>query len=70
MNISIGDLVKYKKSEKGIGIVVDKRLSNQGLLTSEHVRHILDVYPHVYYVYFSDVGRLGPFNEVELQHVI
>ena len=61
MQINIGDLVRCRSHGKKIGIIVDKRLSNQGLDTSMHVRHIVKMYPSVYYIYFSGEGKVGPY---------
>ena len=64
MCIEIGDLVKCKDKQL-VGIVVNKRLSNQGLTNSMHVRHILGVYPNVYYVYINGIFT-GPHLECDL----
>jgi hypothetical protein len=66
MHISIGDLVLSRNHGKKIGIVVDKRISNEGLTSSMHVRHMINSYPQVFYVYFSEEGRVGPLHETDL----
>jgi hypothetical protein len=66
MHISIGDLVISKIHRKKLGIVVDKKVSNEGLISSMHVRHMINIYPQVFYVYFSDEGRVGPIHQTDL----
>jgi hypothetical protein len=66
MHIEVGDLVKCISRGQKIGLVVDKKASNDGLEKSMHVRHMLNVYPKVYYVFFYDEGRVGPFHESEV----
>lgn len=67
MHIKIGDLVKCRDINQQIGIVIDKRISNEGLVSSMHVRHMINnCYPQVYYVYFSDGEKAGPFHEADL----
>lgn len=66
MNLNIGDLVKCRTHGQKIGIVVDKRLSNEGLTNSMHTRHLIKTYPLVYYIYFSGEGKLGPYHETEV----
>jgi hypothetical protein len=65
MHIDIGDLVKCRGGTK-VGLVVDKKPSNEGLDLSMHVRHLIDRYPNVYYVYFSEEGKTGPFHKADL----
>lgn len=67
MHIKIGDLVKRRDANQQIGIVINKRISNEGLVSSLHVRHMIkSCYPQVYYVYFSDGESSGPFHEADL----
>ena len=66
MHIDIGDLVRWKDGTK-VGIVIEKKMPNEGLVTSMHVRHLIDTYPKVYYVYFSEEGRVGPIHETDLR---
>ena len=67
MHIRLGDLVKCRTiRDSSVGIVVKEHMPNQGL-DSAHVRHIQSSYPHVYYVYFSDVGRVdGPYQASDI----
>ena len=67
MQLSIGDLVVCREKGPKIGLVVDKRISTEGLTNSMHVRHMLNSYSQVYYVYFSGEGKLGPYHETELK---
>lgn len=64
--MNIGDLVKRRFNNDKVGIIVDKRISNDGLTTSFHARHIINNYPPVYYVYFSGEGKTGPHMESDL----
>jgi hypothetical protein len=66
MSFKIGDLVKCKSQEQRLGLVVDKKMPNEGLDISAHVKHLMGVYKKVYYVYFSGLGRRGPFHETDL----
>lgn len=66
MKFEIGDLVGCRSHDHKIGLVVDKRISNEGLNISMHVRHILSNYKQVYYVFFSDLGKTGPHLEDDL----
>lgn len=66
MHINIGDLVRCNKNDRKLGLVVDRKLSNQGLVSSKHVQHLLKCYQSVYYVYFSGEGKLGPYHESDL----
>lgn len=66
MNIEVGDLVQCRNHGKKLGLVVDRKISNQGLINSKHAQHLLDVYQKVYYVYFSGEGKLGPYHESDL----
>lgn len=66
MQANVGDLVTCRSNGAKIGIVVDRKLSCSGLMISEHARHMLNVYPHVYYVYFSGEGKTGPHHETEV----
>lgn len=66
MHIRIGDLVVSKIHRKKMGIVVDKRIANEGLTSSRHVSHMINIYPQVFYVYFSDEGRVGPIHQTDL----
>ena len=49
-----------------LGVVIDKKISNEGLINSMHVRHMLNSYPQVYYVFFSEEGKTGPYHETDL----
>lgn len=64
MNISLGDLVKLRNSAD-LGIVVDVKPCNEGL-DSAHISHVRKVYPSVFYVYFSKLGKRGPYYEADL----
>lgn len=64
--MNIGDLVKSRLNNDKVGIVVDKRIANDGLTSSFHARHIINNYPLVYYVYFSGEGKTGPHMESDL----
>lgn len=66
MSIDIGDLVVCRAKSLKVGVVIDKRLSNDGLSRSMHAQHLLQNYPKVYYVYFPDEGRIGPIHESDL----
>lgn len=66
MHIRIGDLVKCRGHGQKIGIVVDRKHSNSGLANSMHVRHMINVLPQVYYVFFSEEGKVGPIYETDL----
>jgi hypothetical protein len=66
MLLNIGDLVWCRSHGKKMGIVVDKRPSNEGLDTSMHVRHIVKNYPPVYYIYFSGEGKMGPYHASDI----
>jgi hypothetical protein len=66
MQVNVGDLVTCRTKGTKIGIVVDRKLSCSGLMTSEHVKHMLNIYPHVYYVYFAEEGKTGPHHETEV----
>lgn len=63
-NINVGDLVERRQDGR-VGVVVSAVPPNQGM-TSMHVRHMLASYHDVYYVYFSDEGKTGPFHVTEL----
>jgi hypothetical protein len=65
--INIGDLVTCRARGEKIGIIVDKRAPNEGLCISTHTKHLVNVYPSVYYVYFYDEGKVGPFYETEVK---
>ena len=67
MHINVGDLVQCRKKGYKVGLVIDKRMPNDGLSSSRHVRHMLNSYSSVYYVYFSGEGKLGPFYEADLK---
>jgi len=67
MSIDVGDLVQCRDHGTKVGLVVDKRMPNDGLSTSLHVRHMLETYQRVYYVYFSGEGRLGPYYSADLK---
>lgn len=67
MSINIGDLVQCRGHGCKFGLVVDKRLPIDGLTTSHHVKHMLDTYQQVYYVYFSDEGKTGPYYSADLK---
>ena len=64
--ISIGDLVKCRGQGQKIGLVLDKKISNEGLTTSMHTKHLLSSYSKVYYIYFSGLGKVGPYYETDL----
>lgn len=64
--MNVGDLVRSRINNNKVGIVVDKRLANEGLTTSVHAQHIIKNYPLVYYVYFSGEGKTGPHMESDL----
>lgn len=66
MQAKIGDLVTCRSKGSKVGIVVDRKISCGGLSMSEHVKHMLSIYPHVYYVYFSGEGKTGPYHETEV----
>ncbi len=68
MHINVGDLVQCSRL-KGprIGLVVDKKFPNDGLVVSMHARHLLNSYGSIYYVYFSGEGKQGPFYEADLK---
>lgn len=66
MTISVGDLVFCRDTAKKIGLVVDKKHANEKLTESVHVRHIMQHYPHLYYVFFADEGKKGPYYEDDL----
>jgi len=66
MGFKIGDLVKCKLKDHKLGLVVDKKMPNEGLSISMHARHLLEVYQRVYYVYFSGEGKKGPYHETDL----
>jgi hypothetical protein len=66
MNIKIGDLVNCRNHDKKLGLVVEKKPSNEGLTHSKHVQHLINVYQNVYYVYFCDEGKTGPHHESDL----
>lgn len=72
MQIGIGDLVTCRSSGDKIGLVVAKKISNEGLTLSAHAQHLLSSYSNVYYIYFSGEGTSGPFlpDEVRLQQQI
>lgn len=65
MNIDVGDLVGGKTNGE-LGLVVDKKMPNEGLSTSMHVKHMLDSYQKVYYVFFSSSGKDGPYHADDL----
>ena len=65
-HIEVGDLVRRRGFDPKVGIVVDKRISNEGLTSSMHVRHMINSYPRVFYVYFSGEGKVGPYHETDL----
>jgi hypothetical protein len=49
-----------------IGLIVAKKMSNEGLTISKHAQHILNSYKQVYYVFFSGLGKTGPHLEDDL----
>jgi hypothetical protein len=68
MHINVGDLVQCNRLKVlKLGLVVDKKPPNDGLISSMHVRHMLNSYRNIYYVYFSGEGKQGPFYENELK---
>lgn len=66
MHVKIGDLVKCRGHGHKVGLVVDQKYSNGGLDNSMHVRHMINSYPLVYYVFFSDEGKVGPIHETDV----
>jgi len=65
--INVGDLVRCRKDTVSrIGLVVDKKISNEGVNVSMHTKHLLSTYPKVYYVFFSGTGKSGPYHETDL----
>lgn len=64
--MNIGDLVRSRINDSKVGIVVDKKLANEGLAKSVHASHIINSFLLVYYVYFSGEGRTGPHMRSEL----
>lgn len=64
--MNIGDLVHSRLNYNKVGIVVDKKIANEGLTKSIHARHIINSLPLVYYVYFSGEGKSGPYMESDL----
>lgn len=66
MHIEVGDLVRCRSRGQKVGLVVDRKISNDGLSKSMHVRHLLSSYPLLYYVFFSDEGKAGPFYATDL----
>lgn len=72
MNINVGDLVICKNLGLKLGVIVDKKNSNDGLNKSMHTKHLLSNYPKVYYVYLSGEGKIGPIyeNDLSLQQSI
>jgi len=71
MQIRVGDLVTCRPLGDRLGLVVAKKMSNEGLGFSAHTRHLLGSYANVYYVFFSDMGTTGPYlaDEVNLQQI-
>lgn len=67
MHIGVGDLVKCRGRDHKVGIVIEKKISNEGLNRSMHVSHMLNVYPKVFYVFYDDEGRVGPIHETEVR---
>jgi hypothetical protein len=65
--MQVGDLVTCRGRGKKIGIVVEKKSSVGGLERSVHTRHIANILPQVYYVFFCDEGRTGPYHGAEVQ---
>jgi hypothetical protein len=66
MLIGVGDLVQCRTHGQKVGLVIDKRLCNEGLEKSMHVRHMIGIYPQVYYVFFSEEGKTGPYHVGDL----
>jgi hypothetical protein len=64
--MNVGDLVRSRFDRGKVGIVVEKKMSNEGLTKSMHTQHIISVYPLVYYVCFSGEGKSGPYMESDL----
>ena len=64
--ISIGDLVHCRNRGPKVGVVVDKKVPNEGLVASMHAKHLMNVYDCLYYVYFSEEGRTGPYYTGEI----
>lgn len=64
--ISVGDLVQCRNMGEKVGVVVDKKLPNENLTMSVHTKHLLNVYDYLYYVYFSELGKLGPYHVGEI----
>lgn len=67
MILTVGDLVKSRLSDLGVGVVVQSSVCND--TESSHVQHMRDIYPKVYYVYFSARGKLGPYYSGELEKI-
>lgn len=66
MKFEIGDLVCCRTLDHKVGLVVAKKMSNEGLNISMHAQHILNSYKQVYYVFFSELGKTGPHLEDDL----
>lgn len=69
MAIYVGDLVLCRDHGPKVGLVVDKKFANEGMNCSMHTRHLLDHAPSVYYVFFSDEGKTGPYYDSEVTTV-
>lgn len=63
--MQIGDLVQSKQDGR-LGVVIDSKPTVDGLF-SDHMRHVVNCYPNVYYVLFPHIGRIGPFHCTELR---
>lgn len=68
MHIKLGDLVQRRNPTEAnsLGIVIDKRIANEGANKSEHMKHIVETCMRVCYVFFIDEGVSGPFHESDL----
>lgn len=71
MQIRVGDLVTCRQLGDKLGLVVAKKMANEGLDFSAHTRHLIGSYANVYYVFLSGVGTVGPYraDEVNLQQI-
>ena len=65
MKIGVGDLVECRNNSQKVGIVVERKTSNNGFI-SAHAQKIMSNCPFVYYVFFSEEGCKGPFHNAEL----
>ena len=67
MRYQVGDLVVKRTGEDfGVVVSVDKANSSS-LATSQHSKNLLKNAPDIYYVFFPDIGRGGPYYTSELR---